>query len=174
MAQDYSKLILPIAEITILGVVVWKVGQKFGIFSSAASQATEAATSDASQNANVVNDKNALLAFNPNYRISLIRAYKAKYKKDFDINKQHGQLGYKDYSDIAKNIYDSKGVFKDNNNKLYGQIRKLQTQFQLSEVAGLFGKKPYNRDLMEYLKSFLNDEELQVVLQIVKNLPQYL
>jgi len=176
MKNDPTQYLLPALKLTGAAALVYTAYhfmQKFGIFSTAEEREAAKLVEAAGKDASVVDDKNALLAFNPNYRDALIKAYKAKTGKTFDTKKQLGQLTYTAFADIAFNIKNAKGTFKDDNNKLYGQFRRIQTQFQLSDVSSIFNKA-YKQDLLEYIRSFTNPTELAVVLKMVKGMPQYL
>jgi len=61
---------------------------------------------------------------------------------------------------LATDIYNSKGYFNDDEDALYGVFNALNYQTQVSSLAGWFYKK-YKYDLYSYIKSFLNESELQ-------------
>jgi hypothetical protein len=82
---------------------------------------------------------------------------------------------------LAKRIYDALGVFSDDESAIFSVFRQLKSQSQVSYLAEYFGQK-YKSDLLDYLKrgyssfnpaSGLSAEELQIVLNIVNNLPKY-
>jgi hypothetical protein len=81
----------------------------------------------------------------------------------------------------AKQIYDAMGVFSDDESKVYGVFRAMKSQSQVSILCDVF-QQVYKLDLLDYLKrgysqwnsaSGLNENEINTVLQIVKQLPKY-
>ena len=70
---------------------------------------------------------------------------------------------------LAKTIYDSKQWYGDDEAKLYGAFRSITSHSQLSQLSGFFYTE-YKKDLYEYVKSFLNTEELATVTDIVNNM----
>lgn len=81
----------------------------------------------------------------------------------------------------AKRIYDALGVFTDDESAVFSVFRQLKSQSQVSHLAEYFTQK-YKTDLLDYLKrgysswnpaSGLSSEELQIILNIVNNLPKY-
>lgn len=73
---------------------------------------------------------------------------------------------------LAKNIYDSKGYFNDDEDKLFGVFKSLKTKSQVSYLAEFFYKK-YSKDLVAYLQTFLNDDEMARLKKIIDPLPNY-
>lgn len=71
--------------------------------------------------------------------------------------------------DVAGEIYDSHGVFDDDEENVYTQMAKLKTVYELFSLQNMF-KLRYKKDLMSYLSSFLNTEELSKINTIIKNL----
>ena len=78
-------------------------------------------------------------------------------------------MSYKNYVDT---LYNAKGIFKDDENSVLDVFRNLQTQYQLSFLARIFSFF-YKKDMLSYLKTFMNDDNLKEVLEIIKNYPQY-
>lgn len=83
-------------------------------------------------------------------------------------------------NNLLKNLYDAQSSFTgDNEAAIYNVFRQLKYKTQVSYLADAFQKK-YKFDLLESLKnghpssinwrSGLNNEELQTVFNIVKNL----
>lgn len=62
-------------------------------------------------------------------------------------------------TNIATRIYNSKSVFNDNEAMLFGALNQLQYKTQISIVSYYFLKK-YNKDLAQYLSSFLSAKEM--------------
>lgn len=73
---------------------------------------------------------------------------------------------------LAKAVYDSKGWFNDDEDKLYGVFKSLKTKSQVSFLADVFYQK-YRRDMISYISSFLNDSELYKLKNIIDPLPNY-
>lgn len=71
---------------------------------------------------------------------------------------------------IAKDLYDSKGVFNDDEQKLYGTIKRFKFKSQVSQAADVFFTT-YKKDLASYLSTFLNDQELQRIYNYLDQLP---
>ena len=69
---------------------------------------------------------------------------------------------------LAKAIYDAKGFFNDNENAVYGVFSQINTKAQVSWLATRFAVK-YKYDLLEYLKSFLNQKELEPIYTSVNS-----
>lgn len=73
---------------------------------------------------------------------------------------------------LAKSVYDSKGYFNDDEDKLFGVFKSLKTKSQVSYLADIFYQK-YRRDMITYIRSFLNDNEMLTLKNIVDKLPNY-
>jgi len=71
---------------------------------------------------------------------------------------------------IVKDLYDSKGVFNDDEQKLYGTIKRFKFKSQVSQAADVFFTT-YKKDLASYLSTFLNEAELGRVYNYLDNLP---
>ena len=71
---------------------------------------------------------------------------------------------------IVKDLYDSKGVFNDDEQKLYGTIKRFKFKSQVSQAADVFFKT-YKKDLARYLSTFLNEQELQRIYNYLDQLP---
>jgi hypothetical protein len=67
----------------------------------------------------------------------------------------------------AKQIYDAKTWYNDDEEAVYGALRQLSSNTQLSQLAGHF-QTNFKKDLYEYIRSMFNDAELAVVTNIVK------
>ncbi len=70
---------------------------------------------------------------------------------------------------LGKLLYDADGMFNDGEAQVYAALRQLQYHTQLSYLAEYFSKT-YQKDLYSYLRSFLDDSEMDVVHGIVNNL----
>ena len=153
-------------------IALKKVGEMVGIFQTKEEQQQEQATEDAGASATTTYANNPYVAFNPNYAIAIVKAYNKKYyPKVFNgtYNMVFSQL---QYVQMINDLWAGKDAFNDDEEKVYGIFRRLTTQWQLSLFASLFYyfKK---RDLLEWLKTFLNPDEMSVIFNIIKNYPQY-
>jgi hypothetical protein len=186
-AEEVNSWIVPAAKLGAVAVgafAIYKLLQKIGLVKTAEEETTQADTEEASQSAATANvnpeseaNRNAMLSFNPQYRSALVIAYAKKYGKDKTKSQLAAWLKLQQMpsdtaSIFAKQIYDSKGTFNDNEDTLYNIFRNIKTQYQLSFISGIFSTV-YKKDLLEYLKSFLNDVEINKLLTMVKNYPQY-
>ena len=140
--NDYSTYILPIGGLVLLYFVL----QRFGLVKDTVKQQTES-------------EQLFKNYFSPTYLQQLM--------------KQGGRTALMTQNDVArqvKDLYDSKGIFNDDETKLYGAIKRFKYKSQISQVADAFNKK-YNKDLAFYLNSFLNESELSRVYDFTDNLP---
>ena len=152
-------------------IALKKIAETFGLIQTKEEAEVETATEQASQSATQVGT-NPFLSFNPNFAPELVKAYLIKYKpKKWNATAQM-KLSQEQYIDLAKQIYDSKGVFNDDEDKLYNVFRNITTQWQLSLLSSVFSYK-YKKDMLEYIKGFTNAEELAPILKQVQNYPQY-
>ncbi len=74
-----------------------------------------------------------------------------------------------DYDRVAKLIYNAHSLLSDNENDVYSAFNMIKTKDQLKYLL-LYFKKYMNYDMYEYLSSFLNEEELSKVYDIVKKI----
>ena len=68
-------------------------------------------------------------------------------------------------------VYESKGFFSDDEEKLFSLFRRLQSKMQVSALAHFF-QKEYGRDMASYLDSFLNESEIARLIDIVNQKPK--
>lgn len=73
------------------------------------------------------------------------------------------------YAELLKK---SKGLFNDDESAVYGVFQNMKTQSQVSFLADTF-QSMYGVSLAAYLLSFLDEDEMQKVLAIIKRLPAY-
>ena len=140
--QDYSNYILPVGGL----LLVYLVAKRFGLVKDTQAEAT--------QQGQLFKDY-----FSPNYLAQLL--------------KQGGKTMLlttpgADY--IATEIYKSKGIFNDDEGKLYSAIKSFRYKSQVSQVAKVFAAK-YQKDLAQYLQTFLNANELNNVYSYTDKLP---
>ena len=165
----------------------YKVMQKLGLIKtgeeSEAEKTTETATKELTQSSNTAvvekedPTKNAILSFNPNYRLALVKAYAKAYpnkdpKTVFTVSKQLG-ANYSKFPELAKDLYAAHSIMGDDEEKVYNVFRLLQTQYQLSFLASVYSTA-YKTDLFEYLNSFLSPTQFAKVIDIVKGYNQYI
>ena len=129
--RDYSSYILPIGAL----VIAYLVLKRFGIVKDTQKETTETGQ--------LFKDY-----FSPNFLQSL-------YSRGGRIQ----LLTQQQADQIATDLYKSKGIFNDDEQKLYGTIKRFKYQSQVSQAAGVFFKK-YKKDLASYLSTFLDETEL--------------
>lgn len=108
--------------------------------------------------------------FDSNFVSDLI---KEADKRNLEAKKRIYAVGLsvpKTVAEMAKKIYDSKGYFKDNESGTIAVIRSIKYQTQISQISAQM-LKSYERDLLTYLRSFMNDGELAVIYDIIKKKP---
>ena len=140
--KDYSSYILPIGAL----VIAYLVLRRFGIVKDTQKETTETGQ--------LFKDY-----FSPNFLQSL-------YSRGGRIQ----LLTQQQADQIATDLYKSKGIFNDDEQQLYGTIKRFKYQSQVSQAAGVFFKK-YKKDLASYLSTFLNETELGRVYNYLDNLP---
>ena len=168
---DYLKIGLYVGLAFVGYKAIKKLTETFGLTKSEADVETEQAIEQAG-GSSVTIGNNPFLAFNPGYAATLINDYnKTKAPKVFNYINQFGTKAAL-LGGMPKLLYDSKGFFYDDPERTYNIFRLIQTQYQLAIVSSIFSTK-YKKDLLTYLKSFLNSSELKVITDIVKNYPKY-
>ncbi len=73
-------------------------------------------------------------------------------------------------ANIAKRIFESKGVFNDNEAQLMGALNQFTYKTQISIVSYYFLKK-YNKDLAQFLSTFLSAQEMAALYTKFDKLP---
>ena len=71
---------------------------------------------------------------------------------------------------LAKQVKNSKGLFNDNELALFSVFKTIRNKVQVSQLAQTF-QQLYATDLVEYLRTFLNEAELARVYQLAEPLP---
>ena len=170
---EYVKIGLYMAGAFIAYKAIKKLAETFGLVKTKEEEGLETATEQASQSSTEASATNPLLSFNPNYSTALVTAYKKKFPdKAWNIAKQEG-ISRDQYKAFSRDLLNAKGIFNDDEQKIYSIFRTLQTQFQLSLLSRVFSFY-WKKDLLEYLKTTLSAEEIAPILNQVKNYPQYL
>jgi len=168
------------------GVLIGKkLLEKIGVIKTAAEveQEKKAAELETGSTGSIasINTSNPALALNPNYYLTIIDYIKkTRYKGagiPYNTYLKFANTGpYPDakwldgLSILIKNVYDSKGVFKDDTAKLFSVFQTTKNLLQVSLLSKYFYIK-YKKDLFEYIKSFTNAEEQSKILNIIKNKP---
>lgn len=155
------------------------LAETFGIIKSQSQKDIESSTQSAGGSTIEVQNANPYLSFSPQYAVSLISAWQKKYpnkKWDNKMQMRFDTSQYKGYGvkpdGFADRIYKAKGFFKDDENSVLDVFRNLQTQFQVSQLSRFFSAY-YKMDMLSYLKTFMDDNNLRDVLDIIKNYPQF-
>jgi len=76
------------------------------------------------------------------------------------------------YAVLCLKIYDSKGLFKDDPDKVNSVFQLLNSKAQISYMSFVFNKI-FDKDLFTYLTQFLNSDELAKISNIIKNKQLY-
>lgn len=107
----------------------------------------------------------------PTYWLTIYKFYLQKYpNKTFDRAKQEA-IPTSKLVKLPEMIYKAKGLFNDDEEKLYSVFRMCETQYQVSLMAWYFNYI-YKIDLYTYIKSFTNVAERNEIYKILKNYPQ--
>lgn len=149
--NNYSSYILPVGAV----LLIYSVGQKFGLFPSAESKATEAAAASLK----------SFKAFNPNFIKNTVNKAGTPGQQ-FTVKKLTPARALA----VAQQLKKAKGLFNDNEDAIYSVFRTLEYQSQVSQVAAEFLKLT-KLELLTYLESFLNQKELAAIADIVNILP---
>ena len=169
---EYLKIGLYMAGAFIAYKAIKGLAETFGIIKTKEESGLETATEQASQSSTEASSSNPLLSFSPLYSNALVVAYQKKFpSKIWDVSKQE-KIDRPKFLELAADILDAKSYFNDDEDKLYNVFKIIQTQFQLSLLSRVFSTY-YKKDLLEYLKSILNADEIAPILNQVKNYPQY-
>jgi len=148
------------------------IAEKFGIVKSEAEQSIDTGTTSAGGSTIEVQNSNPFLSFSPQYSNALVSAWQKKYPNKTWDNKKQLKFDLMLYKTYADSLYNAKGIFKDDENSVLDIFRNLQTQYQLSFLSRTFSFY-YKKDMLSYLKTFMDDNNLRDVLEIIKNYPQY-
>jgi hypothetical protein len=89
---------------------------------------------------------------------------------DIDLWRNTGySLSEGELNIIADQINDANGFFNDDEDAIYSAFNKLRTKGDLSKLNDIFTNK-YQKDILMFLNSFMNTQELQPVVDKVNNL----
>ena len=73
---------------------------------------------------------------------------------------------------IAKRVYDSHGIFNDDEEMMQGALKLIRYRSQYSWIADRFNTL-YRADLTSWLKNYYSENELYPVWRYLENLPIY-
>ena len=183
---------IPTGTILNIGLLVgaFLVGRKllqtFGVVKTQKEQEQEAnvikAESGSVTQASSVIPSNPALALNPRYHFTIMKEYLKKIGKTKPSAEDQKKIyspfpGSNIFYDvalqgIAKQLWDSKGFFNDNEEQAFDAFQKARNQAQISYIAGVF-QRDYKRDLFSFLQSFMNEAEISKVYSIIKGKPLY-
>lgn len=94
-----------------------------------------------------------------------------KYKSPEEYLKSLG-LELKDIAYWTKEIYSTRGIFNDDEDKLFAIFQQIPTITVLSMVSNYF-KRKYKKDLRIWLSEFLNEKEMQRIYSIIEKKPKF-
>lgn len=86
-----------------------------------------------------------------------------------NVNSVH-LLKSADLDKYGKTLWYATGNINDDEEAIYGVFRQIQYKSQISFLAYYFFNK-YRKDLYQYLKSYLNNSELNTLLTITNKKP---
>jgi len=165
-------------------IVVKKILETLGIIKTAQETANEVKSGSLEQGStgdtSTVNPANPALSLNPNYWKTLL-VYLAKKRKVKTVPAEEikkllnpGPSGnfVTSMDNWAGRIYQSKGLFNDDESKLYDIFQNMKSQVQVSFLAQSFSQK-YKKDMLDYIKGFTNEEERAKIYDIIKNKALY-
>lgn len=149
MSNDEKIKIGLIAAGVAVGIfVIYKIGQKIGIFESRAS----------------INQENNL----SNYWLTPKPFNNYKKKTGFKIQKEieNGVI-----DNLVSRIKEAKGIFNDDEDAIYNLFRGMQSKMQCSAIAYYFERR-YSENLSGFLATFLNSAEIEKIVEIIKTKPE--
>ena len=192
--MEKKQLNIPTGTILSAGVVLAaflagrKLLQSFGILKTAkdienAEKADKASQGSTTQVDTVPANASPGLALNVRYVWAIIKDAAAKKKVPSwpwdaaTINKYFNPYGSSStvqyttvLSNLAKQVYDAKGVFYDNENSAFAAFQACRNQAQISLMSGFF-LKDFKRDMWAYCQSFMNEAQQAKVLDIIAGKP---
>jgi hypothetical protein len=183
-----TKQILNIGILVAAFIVGKKLLETFGILKTAEEkkqeEQVEVLEEGSSKDQTQIQTKSNL-ALTPNYFTTVLKFLLSKNPKfktqtkeqQLETTKNYLKLYIGDvntYLNYAKDISKSKQVWylPDTEEKVYGVFRLLKSQMQISYLVYRFYEL-YKIDLLEYLKTFMDTEQLAQVQTIIKNKPIY-
>lgn len=153
-----------IALIIIILFGLWKVLRMFGIFKSASEQREEKQSEQLG----------TIPAIDQKYFTSntIVNKLKKKYPNLTGAQITAIQIpNLKLMPTFANQIWDAKGIFKDEEDAVFGVFRKLKSKMEVSFFADYFYSQK-KRDLYGFLTTFLNAKELATLYRIIDQKPE--
>lgn len=170
--KDYLK----IAAYLGVGYLAYKavkgLAETFGLIKTKAEEDIDTGTKGAGESTIDAQSNNPFLSFSPQYINALVKEYLKKYPKKKWNAKLQNKFSADEYKEFAIRINKAKGIFKDDENSVLDVFRNLQTQAQVSALAWSFSYL-FKQDMLSYMKTFMDDDNLKDVLDIIKNYPQF-
>lgn len=142
-------------------LTIYKILQKIGIIKTSKELEQEGAAY-ALQSDKYISD-----LFSGNNRVKFAAEALKMGKLPFLGVPQNGYLA----EVYAKQIWDAKGTFKDNEDSVYNVFRDINDQYSIPFVAYKFSEL-FQRDLLGFLPTFMDNDELAIVYNIIKNNPK--
>lgn len=174
--------ILFFGGLAIGGIFLYKIGTALGLIKTAEEKANEEdaykLTAQSNADASKINIANPMLSFNPNYWTTIIKQWQKQNNKTAvtvgELNKLlnpivNGKTYNINLAAYCDRVYNAKKIWfrPDTEADVFGVLRSLKNQAQLSKMASVF-LEYYKTDLLEYIKSFMNDAQQAQVYNIVK------
>ena len=168
-------------------IVVKKILETIGVLKTAEEKLAEQKSGNletgSTGDTSTIDKSNPALSLNPNYYktifsyINKLRAQKKLSKLTGDqigkiLGNQMGGNFLTAFKNYAGRIYQSKGIFNDDESRLYSVFQAMPTQLQISYLSSVFTQQ-YKKDMLDYIKGFTNEEERAKIFDIVKNKPLY-
>jgi hypothetical protein len=152
--MDKLLKIATIGAAIIGAIAVYKLMQLFGVIQTKEEQETEEA------------DKKLDTLDFLSYPTKWLKQFNDKNKgKSFKLLKLSQQ------NEACKTIYDAKGSFLyDDEFKALDKLKKLRSKFEIAQVSEKFYSL-YGKDLLNYLKSFIEDDQYKYLVQILTEKP---
>jgi hypothetical protein len=147
MKDDYLKYLLPVGGVIFLFIFGKKILEKIGLVDSKNDKNLES------------NLSNKYLTPEPFLEYRKKTGFKVPtYVEDSLIN------------GFVQRLYNSKGFFNDDEDNVYSIFRSAQSKLQVSCFAYYFNQIK-KRNLIEYLSSFLNSDEIARIGEIIEKKP---
>lgn len=145
--EEYTKYLLPVGIIIIFYIFGKKLLEKIGLSDS---------KNDVQLESNL---SNKYLTPEPFLEFRKKTGFKVPvYAEDSLINA------------FVQRLWNSKGVFNDNEDEVYQIFRSAQSKLQVSCFAYYFNQIK-GRNLIEFLSSFLNSDEIARIAEIINKKP---
>ena len=148
----------------LFGFVVYKGMQKLGLIESAESKKDK-------QNAAAF-DKMTSRWITDEYLKTVAVAYKKKYNKTPTI-KDLTPTPDTTISKARVRLYDAKGFFNDDEEKLYGVFRDLRNGVDIYRLNAGFKKQYEGRNILDFINSFTGDDDRAKLYILLRDLKDF-